>query len=326
MPYSPEIYQSAALVLEKRRDEAERIAAAHREEVYAAVPEIKAVDEKLSKEISDISVKMLQKDADANSVITEIRLRCDLMKEEHAELLCKNGYPKNYFEPEYVCKYCDDTGRHDGNLCECYRSICRSLALKELEESSGAAACSFDNFSLDYYEDCESADAPSPRKMMTGIYNSCRNYAENFSKDSCSILMMGKTGLGKTHLSLAIAKTVIEHDFGVVYIPAQRLCSNLELEHFSKSGGDGTYRKYLECDLLIIDDLGAEFQSTFSAACLYHVINSRINKKKPFIISTNFSLSEIEEIYDARLSSRIVYETLNIPFPKVDIRLEKKRK
>lgn len=324
MPYSPEIYQSAALVLEKRRDEAERIAAAHREEVYAAVPEIKAVDEKLSKEISDISVKMLQKDADANSVITEIRLRCDHMKEEHAELLCKNGYPKNYFEPEYVCKYCDDTGRHDGNLCECYRSICRSLALKELEESSGAAACSFDNFSLDYYEDCESADAPSPRKMMTGIYNSCRNYAENFSKDSCSILMMGKTGLGKTHLSLAIAKTVIEHGFGVVYVPAQRLCSNLELEHFSKSGGDGTYRKYLECDLLIIDDLGAEFPTQFTASSIGNLVNERLCRNLPTIISTNLGSAELKVKYSERTASRLLGAYKAVMFIGKDVRFIKK--
>ncbi len=97
-----------------------------------------------------------------------------------------------------------------------------------------------------------------------------------------------------------------------------------EAEKFGKGKADTDI--FLECDFLIIDDLGAEFQSSFSAACLYHVINSRINRKKPFIISTNYSLEEIEEIYDARLSSRIVYETMNIPFPKIDIRLEKKKK
>ena len=41
MPYSPEIYQSAALLLESRRDDAERLAERRRTEIYAAIPEIK---------------------------------------------------------------------------------------------------------------------------------------------------------------------------------------------------------------------------------------------------------------------------------------------
>ena len=257
MPYSPEIYQSAALLLEKRRDEAERSAEKRRSEVYSAVPEISEADAELSKELSGLSSAMLRKGADTVSVTNEIRLCCERMKARRAELLIKNGYPADYLEPAYTCLKCSDTGRVGGVLCECYKEICRGLAMEELNKSSGASLCSFDNFSLEYYEDNGAQGAANPRVMMTGIYNSCRNYAENFGKDSPSILMMGKTGLGKTHLSLSVAKTVVEHGFGVIYVPAQRLCSNLELEHFSKNSSDEFYNKYSECDLLIIDDLGA---------------------------------------------------------------------
>ena len=209
MPYSPEIYQSAALLLEKRRDEAERSAEKRRSEVYSAVPEISEADAELSKELSGLSSAMLRKGADTVSVTNEIRLCCERMKARRAELLIKNGYPADYLEPAYTCLKCSDTGRVGGVLCECYKEICRGLAMEELNKSSGASLFSFDNFSLEYYEDNGAQGAANPRVMMTGIYNSCRNYAENFGKDSPSILMMGKTGLGKTHLSLSVAKTVV---------------------------------------------------------------------------------------------------------------------
>ena len=137
MPYSPEIYQSAALLLEKRRDEAERSAEKRRSEVYSAVPEISEADAELSKELSGLSSAMLRKGADTVSVTNEIRLCCERMKARRAELLIKNGYPADYLEPAYTCLKCSDTGRVGGVLCECYKEICRSLAMEELNKSSG---------------------------------------------------------------------------------------------------------------------------------------------------------------------------------------------
>ena len=323
MPYSPEIYQSAALLLEKRRDEAERSAEKRRSEVYSAVPEISEADAELSKELSGLSSAMLRKGADTVSVTNEIRLCCERMKARRAELLIKNGYPADYLEPAYTCLKCSDTGRVGGVLCECYKEICRGLAMEELNKSSGASLCSFDNFSLEYYEDNGAQGAANPRVMMTGIYNSCRNYAENFGKDSPSILMMGKTGLGKTHLSLSVAKTVVEHGFGVIYVPAQRLCSNLELEHFSKNSSDEFYNKYSECDLLFIDDLGAEFPTQFTAAAIGNLINERLCRSLSTIISTNLGANELKTKYSERTASRLLGEYKAIMFIGKDIRFAK---
>ena len=324
MPYSPEIYQFATLVLEKRRDEAERLAECRRAEVYAAVPEIRETDAKLSKELADLSVSLLRSGVDSASLMNEVRLQCEKMKSRRAELLVKNGCAADYLEPVYSCSNCSDTGRVNGMLCDCYKKVCRRLAAEELEKSSGAAACSFDNFSLDHYEVNGARGGANPRVMMTGIYNSCRNYAENFGADSPSILMIGKTGLGKTHLSLAIAKTVVEHGFGVVYVPAQRLCSNLELEHFSREGGDEFYKKYSECDLLIIDDLGAEFPTQFTAAVIGNLISERLCRKKPTIISTNLGANELKIKYSERTASRLLGDYKAIMFIGRDIRFAKK--
>lgn len=324
MPYSPEIYQSAALLLERRRDDAERLAERRRTEIYAAIPEMKETDGKLSKELADLSVSLLRSGVDSASLMNEVRLQCEKMKLRRAELLKKNGYPEGYLEPAYSCPKCSDTGRVDGVLCDCYKELCRKLAAEELDKSSGSSACSFDNFSLEFYEDSGAQGAANPRVMMTGIYNSCRNYAESFGADSPSILMIGKTGLGKTHLSLAIAKTVVEHGFGVVYVPAQRLCSNLELEHFSREGGNEFYKKYSECDLLIIDDLGAEFPTQFTVAAIGNLISERLCRKRPTIISTNLGANELKIKYSERTASRLLGDYKAIMFIGRDIRFAKK--
>ena len=137
--------------------------------------------------------------------------------------------------------------------------------------------------------------------------------------------MMGKTGLGKTHLSLSIAKTVIESGFGVVYLPSQKLVSALEREHFSGSGSDALLRKYTECDLLIIDDLGAEFQSNFAISAIGNLINERLYENRPTIISTNLTGKELADRYSERIASRILGEYRKFFFVGEDIRFLKNR-
>ena len=124
---------------------------------------------------------------------------------------------------------------------------------------------------------------------------------------------MGGTGLGKTHLSLAIANVVINRGYSVVYGTAQNILSDLQNESFGRDESlDYTEHDVLAADLLIIDDLGTEFKNQFSVACLYNIINTRILKKKPTIISTNFSYDDLERDYNQRITSRIagVYSTL----------------
>ena len=185
--------------------------------------------------------------------------------------------------------------------------------------------CSFDNFSLEYYVDNGACDGTNPRRKMNNYYNFCINYANSFSPDSSSIVMIGKTGLGKTHLSLSIAKTVTDGGFGVVYLPAQKLVSGLEREHFSGSGSDALLQKYTKCDLLIIDDLGAEFQSSFANSAIGNLINERLYENRPTIISTNLSGKELAERYSERTASRILGEYKKLYFVGEDIRFLKNR-
>lgn len=325
MAYSSEVYAAAKRVLEERRTNAERLASLKKADIYARFPEIRKMDSDLSRNMADLSVLILRGGKDLDSALDEMKQKNAEISSKKTAVLAANGLPLDYLEPQYTCTKCSDTGRKNGILCSCYKEVCKAEALKELAKSSGSAACSFDNFSLEYYVDNGASDGTNPRRKMNNYYNFCINYANSFSADSPSIVMMGKTGLGKTHLSLAIAKTVAENGYGVVYLPAQKLVSNLEREHFSASGSDAFLRRYTECDLLIIDDLGAEFQSGFSNSAIGNLINERLYENRPTIISTNLSGKELAERYSERTASRILGEYRKLYFVGEDIRFLKNR-
>ena len=137
--------------------------------------------------------------------------------------------------------------------------------------------------------------------------------------------MEGGTGLGKTHLSLAIAKTVIEKGFGVIYGSVPAILRELEQEHFSKGSELKTKKSLESCDLLILDDLGTEFANQFTKAVVYNLINTRMIMSKPTIINTNLSLAEIKDLYSDRLVSRIIGEHIYLEFIGKDIRLIKRK-
>jgi DNA replication protein DnaC len=164
---------------------------------------------------------------------------------------------------------------------------------------------------------------------MADVLDACKRYAAEFSRESPSLLMLGKTGLGKTHLSLAICSALAEKGFGVVYTPVQKLTDRLEAVKFSYSdAAKEQYAAELEnatgCDLLVLDDLGAEFVTQFSSAALYNIVNTRMAENRPTIISTNLEPQELEQKYSQRMSSRLLGGCHALRFTGRDIRFEKK--
>ncbi len=322
MPYSAEVYKKASLVLEERRRTADELASLRKADIYAKFPEIEAMDKELSQNMAKLSMLMLKGGESPELTVAKMKDENDRIQSKKASVLLTNGYAADYLEPQYTCKLCSDIGRKNGILCSCYKKVCLEQAQKELASSSGAAACSFDNFDLSYYVDNGAEDGTNPRRRMNNYYVFCVNYAKNFSSDAPSIVMMGRTGLGKTHLSLSIAKHVIDKGYGVVYLPAQKLISNLEKAHFSNSDED-FLKKYTNCDLLIIDDLGSEFENSFGSSAIANLINERLYENRPTIISTNLSSKEIFDRYSERTASRVLGEYRKLLFIGEDIRFLK---
>lgn len=290
-----------------------------RAEVQLAVPEIAKID----RELSLVGLEIMEAAMRDNMAMLEAaKLRNLSLMDKKRDLLEAAGYPRDYTEIRYECALCGDTGAIDNKMCSCMRRKLVEAGIESSGMSDLIKAQSFENFSLEYYK--QSADI---FKRMSMVYKLLVNYAESFdTKASGNIAMFGGTGLGKTHLSSAVARCVIERGYDVYYVGAQRMISDFEYNRFgngSVANSDGDLEKYTECDLLIIDDLGTEVANQFTTSCLYNVINTRLNKKKQTIISTNLSQDEFRKRYWDRITSRVFGEYVILPFVGTDIRSQK---
>lgn len=328
MGYSSSVYKAAADRLFERRLKAEKDADRRRAEIYKKLPRTKT----LEKEISQCGIQAARAVIGGENVAEQMKKLRDrnlAMQSELSDILTSNGYSENVFDPDYHCKKCSDTGYYDENgrtlVCSCMKQTLVSCACEELNRTAPLSLSTFDSFSLDYYDKAQdSRTGISPYNHMSKILRYCQNYAEKFTKNSESILMKGATGLGKTHLSLAIANEVIKNGYGVIYVSAPSLMQRLEKQFFSKNDDDSAINMLLECDLLIVDDLGTEFHGQFSVSQMYNIFNSRMLSNKPIIINTNLTMRELEKIYTERFVSRISGNAQKLDFLGSDIRVRKK--
>ena len=323
MSYSRKVYARAASELERRHDKAERTQSMRRAEVYAKIPELISIDREIASAGAEV-IRAIGMGENAQQFIEELAKKNLASQQRRKDILKENGYPEDYLDAEYTCKKCRDTGFIGGVMCDCYKTLLRDTALAELNELSPSARSTFESFNINYYPDTvDPATGINPRSRMKEILDFCRDYAAEFATDSPSLLLYGATGLGKTHLSLAIASETVKKGYGVIYGSAQNLMSRLEKEHFSSgrnSEYEGSEQCLLECDLLIIDDLGAEFSTQFTVAELYNIINTRIMSRLPVIISTNLTPDGLEQKYTQRITSRIIGNYISLYFCGKDIR------
>ena len=137
--------------------------------------------------------------------------------------------------------------------------------------------------------------------------------------------MTGDTGLGKSFLASCIAVEVASGGYSVVYETAFDILGAIEERRFNRTEGEDKTEKYRTCDLLVIDDLGAEMITTFTVAALYNLITTRAAAGKKMIIVTNLSLEEIAKKYSEQIASRLRGEYVNLPFIGRDIRSIKRK-
>lgn len=307
MAYSQETYNKATRALERRRERAMREAEERTDEIALKLPEIDEIRRKLSQIGLSIS-KVFLYSTDKKADIDKLMQQSLALQKRRSEVLAENGYDENALETHYTCPVCQDTGFIKNRRCSCHTELLKDIERKSLAKIAPIADCTFESFNVSYYPD-ESRDGVSPRVKAQKIASSCERYAAGFKRGASNLLFMGSTGLGKTHLSLAIANVVINKGYSVIYGTAQNILNDLQNENFGRADNIRyTERAVQGCDLLIIDDLGTEYKNNYTIACLYNIINSRLSAKLPTIISTNYTFDELEEKYDQRITSRITGE------------------
>ncbi len=290
-----------------------------RAEVHACIPDIRDIDKELSLTGLEIFKATMMND---KAVLDAINQKNRDLLERRARFLEERGFAPNYTEIKYECSECGDTGVVGNRMCRCMKKKLIEAGF----ESSGMRDLirrqSFDNFDLGYYRQNEATYV-----RMSAIYTTLKKYADGFDPEmSGSIAMFGGTGLGKTHLSSAVAGVVIENGNDVYYTSAMNMFSDFEQKRFGASAGfdtTGDVSQYFTCDLLIIDDIGTEVANQFTVSCLYNVINTRLNRRKPTVLSTNLTQDEFRKRYWDRISSRVFGEFLVLPFLGDDIRRQK---
>ena len=326
MGYPKEIYDAVRARYEERRRLASEVQAMHREEAFARIPRLAEIDRELASTGLSVARAVLGRGDTAGQIAALRRHNLELQRERR-ELLRSAGYPEDYLEIAYTCPICKDTGIAGYHRCRCMEEALRAEAQDRLNRASGLSLCTFESFSLDYYaKERDPATGVIPREHMAQILHSCEAYADDFSEDSPSLLFFGHTGLGKTHLSLAIADRVLLSGFGVIYGSIQNLLSRIEAEKFGRREEEnaGTMAMLCEADLLILDDVGSEFVTPFSVASLYQIINTRLLEGRPTVLSSNLGPREMEERYNERIVSRIFGSYLTFRFIGSDIRQLKK--
>lgn len=287
-------------------------------EVWEKDPEIKNIDDELSGLGMALFAAALGDEEKREAEYCRIENRLELLKSEKKHRLKILGYPADYTEVKYSCPKCSDTGYVGIKMCDCLKRE----RIKENYKNSGLGRYlekqTFDNFDTSLYPFGEK------REKMSRIFEKAKRYAAEFNRDSAdSLLFLGGTGLGKTHLSSAIAKVVIEKGYSVCYESAQNILTSFERERFLRDGEHSKCDVYFDCDLLIIDDLGAEVQSKNSVSYFYTLINTRLISGKAVIVSTNLTPEELKRQYESRIVSRLLGEYKVSLFDGEDVRRKK---
>ncbi len=295
---------------------AEADADARRRELWEKVDGLRALDAALSATGPRLLNAILGKSSES---FEKVKSDVERLNQERSLLLATYGFPPDYSDPRYECEKCRDSGYVDGEICECMKLRLRLAGY----ESSGIAKLmdeqTFETFSLDYYRTNQRS-----YENMSYVFRTMREYADNFNPDrSGNLLLLGGTGLGKTHLSTALAKTLIDNGYDVVYSGAIGMIADFEQHRFGNSAGGESGNdldRYYACDLLIIDDLGAEVSNQFTVSTIYNVLNNRISLGLPTVISTNLNQNELNARYWDRITSRILGEFRPLIFSGSDVR------
>ena len=323
MGYSNEVMRRARARLAAAKADRESENRQHLDEAYAKVPRLREIDRQLRLTMAMAAQAVFSSGGDVNEALEKAKQQ-NLSLQREREKLVRMYFEEGYLDDSPVCDRCGGSGYVGATMCECLAELCRQEQKKELTFLNVSRE-SFDQFRLDYYPDrLDPKLGINVRALMEKTYNTCKKYAYGFNERAGNLLFSGDTGLGKTFLSACIARTVADRGYSVVYESAGHLFSNLERAKFS---GDEQARedvkKYTECDLLIVDDLGTEMPGQFTTAALYSLVNDRILAGKAMIVSTNLTVDDLSRRYSPQIASRLRGNFTRVAFLGDDIRMKR---
>jgi len=293
------------------------------QKVYVMSPRVRELDAKLRGTMAELIGVALG--THGAPQIEDIHLRNIALQEERRTELINAGFSENYLDDAYMCPKCNDTGYRNAVMCDCLAELYKEEQRASLSSLLKLGKETFDSFDLSYYDDTPAPDTGiSPRRSMEVVYEICVEYARKFGSKSLNLFFNGAPGLGKTFLSACIARVVAESGYSVVYDMATSIFAKFEDAKFSRAENleetRDEIKRYLKCDLLIIDDLGTEMTTAFTISALYEIINTRLITAKKTIVNSNLTLGELSRRYSEQIMSRLEGEYQVLTFYGDDIR------
>lgn len=322
MGYSKEVLSRARRRLADAREMYQQETDGRIATIYQAYPRLEEIDRQLRLTVTKIMTATMAMGDNVEEAISAIRQENLALQEERQWILESESIDPTDLEQLPICPHCKGTGYIGAVMCECLGELCRQEQKKELSAVLKLQKESFDGFKLSYYSpEQDNLLKNSPRNIMTMVLDKCHKYAMTFNPKSPSMLFFGGTGLGKTFLSAAIARTVADGGHSVCYETVGKVVTDYEVEKFN--GQLGLTEKYDRCDLMILDDLGTEMTTQFTQTALYTLINGRMMAGRPTIISTNLNTNEIRQRYSPQIASRILGAFQLTHFVGTDNRFQK---
>ena len=328
MAQDPKIMAAALRQFQQDREDREARRERRRAEVYRRLPRVEAIDRELRGTLAEIMISAFENDRDPESALRALSQRNLQLQRERAELLVGAGYPFDCLDDAPACPLCGDSGYlRDGSPCRCLMKYYTREQNRRLSKLLDLGNQSFDTFSFDWYSaEVWPQYGRSPLENMETIREICGNYAHTFGQRSGNLLFTGAPGLGKTFLSACIAREVSDHGFSVVYDTAAHVFQQFESGKFGRDNPyeedpDREINRYLNCDLLLMDDLGTEMLTSFVQSAFYRIVNDRLVNRRKTVLSTNLTMEELGRRYGGAVRSRLEGEYQPLFFFGEDIRI-----
>lgn len=322
-------YKQLIRIYDQKRLEAIKSQSERQNSIYQLIPDIATIDMKLSSLGIELAKAALDPDINPNDLIPSFEDKNQKLLDTKRNLLVARGYPANYLDIQYDCKQCNDQGFINSKQCTCFQQALINLAYEQSNLKHVLQYENFDTFDFSYYsKEVDSEIGLSPHENMQNLYRFCVHFVHKFKESFQNILFHGNTGLGKTFLCNCIAKDLLDRGHTVLYLPAVQLFQLFETSRFHREDMEEESKEMLDTllsvELLIIDDLGTEFITSFTGPELFNTLNTRLLNQKATIISTNLTPEELKNYYSDRIISRIFgsYEVFRV-FGQ-DIRILKK--
>jgi DNA replication protein DnaC len=241
--------------------------------------------------------------------------------------LAANHIPEGYEVPNWDCVLCQDMGFVGADPCRCRQKSQLERGFQSARMPARLRRNRLSGFDVSHYSDRETLNGTTERECAGQALEAATNFVASFLEGvtPTGLFISGGVGLGKTLLLSAITNELVLGGKAPLYTVFSDLMGEIKASFNEENGFTETQliRMARECELLLLDDLGAEQVTDFVAARLFDIINWRYNAELPVIVASNLSLQQIGKIYSERIASRLGEMTKAVYLYGMDIRVQK---